>query len=208
MLPSNVGKRIRNIRIELGLSMEDFGELFNPKASKGVVSNWENNYNLPNNERLKRIAELGGITVAELFDDADINPVEANETIGQVIRRLRKENGLKSREFGRMSGISQSYLSQIELGDRNVSPQILAKIAPILNVSKLYLYRVIGYLDETDILSLVDENKLLRLALEFYADRKNHQVIWHDTPSTVGFDSGETARQALKACNFKYKEGE
>ena len=208
MLPGNVGKRIRNIRIELGLNMEDFGELFNPKASKGVVSNWENNYNLPNNERLKRIAELGGITVAELFDDADINPVEANETIGQVIRRLRKEKRVSLLELGTEAEISKGYLSQIENGDRNASVGILTKIAEVLGVSKLYLFKVAGYLDETDILSLVDENKRLRLALEFYADRKNHQVIWYDTPSTVGFDSGETARQALKACNFKYKEGE
>lgn len=62
-----VGNRIRNIRKDLGLSMEKFGELFDPAASKGVVSNWENGYNFPNNERLKTIAELGSITVNELL---------------------------------------------------------------------------------------------------------------------------------------------
>lgn len=62
-----IGNKIKLIRKELGLNMEDFGKLFTPTASKGVISNWENNYNLPNNERLKRIAELGGIPVNELL---------------------------------------------------------------------------------------------------------------------------------------------
>lgn len=64
---SVVGLRIRNIRHSLGLTMEDFGNKLTPKASKGVVSNWENNYNLPNNKRLKQISELGGMTVQELL---------------------------------------------------------------------------------------------------------------------------------------------
>ena len=45
---------------------------------------------------------------------------------------------------------------------------------------------------------LEHENKRLREALEFYADIKNHHVPWYNTPSAVGFDSGETARQALE----------
>lgn len=63
----NVGSKIRAIRKNLGFSMEKFGTLFNPHASKGVVSNWENNYNLPNNNRLRKIAELGETTVEELL---------------------------------------------------------------------------------------------------------------------------------------------
>lgn len=62
-----VGSRIRHIRDTKGLTMKQFGELFDPPASKGLVSNWENGYNLPNQERLKKIAELGGITVQELL---------------------------------------------------------------------------------------------------------------------------------------------
>lgn len=64
---NNLGQKIRNIRKTKGLTMEEFGKLFSPPASKGVVSNWENNYNRPNNERLKKIAEFGGISVEELL---------------------------------------------------------------------------------------------------------------------------------------------
>lgn len=65
---TNIHTRIRKIRQNLGLTMKEFGEKFTPVASKGVVSNWENGYNFPNNERLKKIAELGNVTVDYLLD--------------------------------------------------------------------------------------------------------------------------------------------
>lgn len=92
------------------------------------------------------------------------------ETIGQVIKRLRKEKKMSLRELSALSDFSHAYVSQIESGDRNASVQILTKIAKALDVSKVYLFRMAGYLDETDILELVDENKRLREALEQIAE--------------------------------------
>ncbi|MDK7186876.1 helix-turn-helix domain-containing protein [Facklamia hominis] len=66
---SNLGMKIKSIRKERGLSLEDFGKLLKPPADRGQVSRWENNKNKPNNERLKSIADLAGITVDELLDD-------------------------------------------------------------------------------------------------------------------------------------------
>lgn len=69
MLSNNnlIGNRIKSIRLNLGLSTEKFATLFNPPASKGTVSKWENGRYLPNNTRLKKIAELGNISVDELL---------------------------------------------------------------------------------------------------------------------------------------------
>lgn len=64
-----IGKRIKAIRLELGLTMEEFGLKFNQTASKGAVSNWENGYNLPNARRLKKIAELGNTTVSDILKE-------------------------------------------------------------------------------------------------------------------------------------------
>ena len=61
-----LGQRIKSLRKSKGLTMEQFGKLFD-NASKGVVSNWEKGSNVPNNERLKMIAEFGEITVDELL---------------------------------------------------------------------------------------------------------------------------------------------
>lgn len=67
--PEEIGLKIKTIRVNKGLSMEEFGKLLN--TSKGTVNNWEKGRNYPNRENLKFIAELGGLTVDEL-----INPVE------------------------------------------------------------------------------------------------------------------------------------
>ena len=45
--------------------MEELGARL--KTSKASVNNWEKGVNLPNKQRLKKIAELGGITVNELL---------------------------------------------------------------------------------------------------------------------------------------------
>lgn len=62
-----VGRRIKDIRVSRGETSAEFAEHFEPKASKGTVSKWENGHYLPNNKRIKRIAELGNITVEELL---------------------------------------------------------------------------------------------------------------------------------------------
>lgn len=63
-----VGQRIKKIRLEMGYTMLEFGKLFN--ASKGVISNWENGYNLPNRERLSSVAFYGQMSVDELLHGA------------------------------------------------------------------------------------------------------------------------------------------
>lgn len=62
-----IGQRIKSIRIRLGLTMEEFGKKFTPVAAKGAVSNWEKGNYLPNNERLKKIAELGNVDISFLL---------------------------------------------------------------------------------------------------------------------------------------------
>lgn len=61
-----LGQRIKSIRQAKGLTMEEFGKFFD-NASKGVISNWEKGSNIPNNARLKMIAQFGGISVDELL---------------------------------------------------------------------------------------------------------------------------------------------
>ena len=84
-----IGSRIKSIRISQGLSMEEFGKKFEPKATKGTVSNWENGNYLPNNERLKRIAELGKVTMTYLLEgkymmkDIHMMPQEEQEKLAQ-----------------------------------------------------------------------------------------------------------------------------
>ncbi|MBF0770268.1 helix-turn-helix domain-containing protein [Staphylococcus warneri] len=60
-----LGERIKRHRQNSGETMKEFGQRFNAKS--GVVSNWENNKQKPNNKRLKILADDMGITVTELL---------------------------------------------------------------------------------------------------------------------------------------------
>jgi putative DNA-binding phage protein len=61
----DVGQRIKQIRLTKGMTLEEFGKLFN--ASKGSVQGWESGRNLPNPERLRAIAKIGDTSVDELL---------------------------------------------------------------------------------------------------------------------------------------------
>ncbi|MDS4009689.1 helix-turn-helix transcriptional regulator [Staphylococcus capitis] len=60
-----LGQKIKKHRVNLGETMEEFGQRFNAKS--GVVSNWENNKQKPNVKRLKLIADDMNISVTELL---------------------------------------------------------------------------------------------------------------------------------------------
>ena len=64
----SVGKRIKEIRLSLGLSMDKFGErIDSPPVKSGIISRWETGVSIPNPERVAKIADLGGIPVDELL---------------------------------------------------------------------------------------------------------------------------------------------
>jgi transcriptional regulator with XRE-family HTH domain len=60
------------------------------------------------------------------------------ETVGQRLRRLRKERGLSERELA-APGVSNAYVSRIENGARNPSLSAIRKLAAKLGVTALYL---------------------------------------------------------------------
>jgi transcriptional regulator with XRE-family HTH domain len=56
-------------------------------------------------------------------------------TLGQRLRELRDKADLSVRELAKRIGVSSPFLSDIELGRRFPSEEILAKLAGALNVS-------------------------------------------------------------------------
>ncbi|WGT41448.1 helix-turn-helix transcriptional regulator [Lysinibacillus sp. 1 U-2021] len=70
--------------------------------------------------------------------------------IGEFIREKRKENRLTLKQLATKIELSYTYLSQIELGDRNASPEILEKIAKVLDVPHFDLMKKAGYVHEKE----------------------------------------------------------
>jgi transcriptional regulator with XRE-family HTH domain len=73
---------------------------------------------------------------------------EPPSTLGEFIRRQRELSELSMREFARLAGISNPYLSQIERGLRAPSEQVVHAIADTLKVSAETLYEHAGVSSE------------------------------------------------------------
>ncbi|MEL7562799.1 helix-turn-helix transcriptional regulator [Dehalogenimonas sp. 4OHTPN] len=68
---------------------------------------------------------------------------------GQYLRSLRKEKDLSLRDVQARSGVSGSYLAQIEQGHKHKpSAEILKKLAPVYDVPIRDLMKAAGYLEE------------------------------------------------------------
>lgn len=78
-----IGRRIKEIRLEKGMTTKEFGKLFG--ATDSNVTSWEKGRTSPTPERLKAIAKIGDTTVEELLNwsnnDVIIDTIEAYETL-------------------------------------------------------------------------------------------------------------------------------
>jgi transcriptional regulator with XRE-family HTH domain len=80
--------------------------------------------------------------------------------LGEIIRRQRELQALSMRQFARMAGISNPYLSQIERGLREPSEHVLEGIAESLKTSVDALYEQAGVTrddgdDEPDVVAAI-----------------------------------------------------
>ena len=87
----------------------------------------------------------------ELDDNRDMDdrqPIEGNEEVGPLLRRLRGEFSL--RDVTARTGVSSSYLSQIERGDRKPGSNMLRKLADLYNVNVAELLKRAGHAGRPD----------------------------------------------------------
>lgn len=104
--------------------MESFASKIDDNAKSGTVANWETDKNLPNNKRLKRISELGNVTVEFLLNGAE-----------SEIELLRNENEHLRKTLKDAKGI---ILSMLDGGykSRNDIYSVLADIRDVLKVGE------------------------------------------------------------------------
>lgn len=95
--------------------------------------------------------------MTDAFDDAsevdeqDGSGGEADELLGRRIRHLRKARDLALKDVAERSGLSISFLSQIERGRSSASVRVLARIASALDVAISDLF------EQTDVSSTTDQ---------------------------------------------------
>lgn len=146
-----LGNRIKAIRIQLGKSQTEFGELFNPPAPKGAVSRWEHGGG-PNKGRLKKIAELGGVSIDYLLNGCpQLSLKEMKELRNRVIhdaatdiekQQLREINLENSINFSSI----KSHFTQGSNAMVKEEQQLFATnpLTPLDNVSLAYAMNIIN----------------------------------------------------------------
>ena len=71
-------------------------------------------------------------------------------TIGEKIRKIRKENGLTQKQLGEKLGVSYQMIAQYENGKRNPKINTVISIASALNVEMFDLMSIQEFEDKID----------------------------------------------------------
>ena len=114
-----IGQKIKEIRLNRGMTLKEFGELFD--AAESIVLRWENGTSLPSRTRLKKLADLTGVLVSEFI---------GNHT-GEKIKEIRLGLGMTTKEFGALLNATDSNVTSWEKGRTSPNPERLLTIAKL-----------------------------------------------------------------------------
>src|SRR4026209_3061877 len=67
---------------------------------------------------------------------------------GEFVRAQRRLAQVSQRNLARMSGVSDSYLSQIERGNYRPSPQVVKALAQAFGLKPEQLYTMLGFMGD------------------------------------------------------------
>ncbi|PTJ22263.1 XRE family transcriptional regulator, partial [Staphylococcus simulans] len=123
-----IGARIKRIRLNLGKTQEQFGNLFS--ASKGNVAMWEKGATLPNVDRLNLISDFANISVNELLYGQEITL--------ETLKQLQLENFSKLKNM-----IYETVIDFINRYD-DVEDEIYFKLNP---TDATYFKKLFGRLE-------------------------------------------------------------
>ncbi|WML42697.1 helix-turn-helix transcriptional regulator [Neobacillus sp. PS3-40] len=97
------------------------------------------------------------------------------QEFGQYIYNLRKKKKMSIRMLEDLSGVSNSYISQIENGIRRPSPDVLKKLYAPLDISYVELMVGAGHWSEDELLEAFNENEVFKeqVDLEEFLNKNN-----------------------------------
>ncbi len=124
--------RVRDLRLARGLTAAELAE----RSGLGyrTVRHVERNLvRRPRARTVRRLAEALGVEPSELTRRMSEVPAGSKRR-GSLLRELRLASGMSQPELARRAGISQSFLSQLELGRHEAGPGTVRKLAEALGV--------------------------------------------------------------------------
>ncbi len=94
------------------------------------------------------------------------------DTLGQILRKRRKERGFSQKELGVLSGLNDAHISHLERGERFPSGRSLRKLAKPLGFSELGLLRLAGFISQEGVDEVLDKvRQTLKDALDSFSEK-------------------------------------
>lgn len=145
-----IGQKINEIRLNRGMTLEEFGKIFG--ATKGNVLKWENGTSLPNKSRLKKIADLTGVSVSEFV---------SNHT-GEKIKEIRMSLGENLETFAARFDANRGLASAWENGRFIPNPERLLTIAKLggMTVEQLLYENPLAKFSTDELIAELERRKL------------------------------------------------
>ena len=97
---------------------------------------------------------------------------EQLQAFGEFVRAQRRLAQVSQRNLARMSGVSDSYLSQIERGNYRPSPQVVKALATAFGIEPKQLYTMLGFGDGEDGAAPVSVEQAIQLDTRLEAAQK------------------------------------
>ena len=146
-----IGQNIKKYRKKKGLTQKQLAEKIGTTDS--AITRYESNSREPSIETITKIAEALGIPVSKLIEDDIL-------TLGQNIKKYRKQKGLTQSELAEMIDLKSITIRKYESDDREPSIETITKIAEALGVP-------VSKLIEDDTFNLTDSDTE---KVDFYID--------------------------------------
>lgn len=98
---------------------------------------------------------------------------EQLRAFGEFVRAQRRLAQVSQRNLARMSGVSDSYLSQLERGNYRPSPQVVKALATAFGLEPKQLYTMLGFMDGEDSASTANVEQAIQLDTRLDAAQKD-----------------------------------
>jgi len=123
------------------------------------------------------------------------------ESLGQRLKRLRKERGYSQITLAEMSGVTDAWISQIEMGRAMPSAELINQFAQVLKVPVRELLQ-----DEEETMEIVSRQKLIGVLLETNQPDVAEEIITglQSHPELSHIDS-MTLTVHLAECRYQQK---
>lgn len=134
------------------------------------------------------------------------------EEFGKYLRRVRNERKLTIRQLDTYSGVSHSYISQVERGNRGIpSPEILQRLSKPLGVDYEELMVRAGYIEEikgqipSPMHSMIDDDNFIELINDTVNELFNDDLFTKEDFLRVGLSEDASINNFVNSMSLTEK---